>query len=53
MSVVPAGALRFEESMGVKADYIVIELIRNLHGEDWQKKFIERIKQGGIERVLM
>ena len=47
------GLSRFEQNMEVSADYIVIELIRHLHGEDWQKQFTEKIRQGGIERVLM
>jgi hypothetical protein len=30
-----------------------VELAKHLMGEDWQAKFVERIKRGGIERVLM
>jgi len=47
------GLSRLEGEMNVEADYIVIELIRRLHGDDWQKKFAQKIKNGGIERVLM
>jgi len=47
------GLSRLEGETGVDADYIVIELARHLHGEDWQKKFVSKIKNGGIERVLM
>lgn len=47
------GLSRLEDETGVTADYIVVELMRQLHGEDWQKHFIERVKKGGIERILM
>ncbi len=47
------GLSRLEDETDVKADYIVIELIRHLKGEDWQKQFIKTVKQGGIERILM
>jgi len=47
------GLSRLEGEMDIKADYIVIELIRHLYGEDWQKQFADKIKNGGIERVLM
>lgn len=47
------GVARLEGMSGVQADYIVVELAKQLHGEDWQKMFVNRIKDGGIERVLM
>jgi len=47
------GLSRLEDQSGVSVDYIVIELARHLHGEDWQKQFIQKVKNGGIERVLM
>ncbi len=47
------GLARLEEGSGVEADYIVVELAKQLHGDDWQKMFIKRIKDGGIDRVLM
>ncbi|MDQ6959567.1 MAG: DUF3400 domain-containing protein, partial [Mariprofundaceae bacterium] len=47
------GLSRLEGETDVKADYIVVELIRHLKGENWQQKFIETVKQSGIERVLM
>ena len=47
------GLSRLEDVSGVKSDYIVVELVKQLHGDDWQKMFVERIKDGGIERVLM
>jgi len=47
------GLSRLEEETGVAADYIVVELARHLHGEDWQEHFVARVRQGGVERVLM
>ncbi len=47
------GLSRLEGETDVEADYIVVELIRHLKGEDWQQQFIEHVKQRGIERVLM
>ncbi|MDQ6988649.1 MAG: DUF3683 domain-containing protein [Mariprofundaceae bacterium] len=47
------GLSRLEGDSGVEADYIVVELAKQLHGDEWQQIFVERIKDGGIERVLM
>ncbi|MDQ6986270.1 MAG: DUF3683 domain-containing protein [Mariprofundaceae bacterium] len=47
------GLSRLEGETGVQADYIVVELAKNLHGEDWQDAFVEKVKNGGVERVLM
>ncbi|MBE9532839.1 MAG: DUF3400 domain-containing protein, partial [Proteobacteria bacterium] len=34
-------------------DYIVVEVANNILGDNWQPKFIESVKEGGIERVLL
>jgi len=47
------GLSRYRESTGLETDYIVVELARNVLGEEWQTRFVERIKNGGIERVLL
>jgi len=47
------GLSRLQGESGVEADYIVVELIKQLHGDDWQQKFIQKVKAGGVERVLM
>ena len=47
------GLSRYRNTTGIEADYIVVELARRLHGEGWQQHFIEAVKQGGIERVLL
>jgi len=47
------GLSRLEGEMEIEADYIVVELAKHLHGDDWQKQFVQQVKNGGVERVLM
>jgi len=47
------GLSRLEGESDVTADYIVVELTRQLKGENWQRDFVRQVKNGGIERVLM
>jgi hypothetical protein len=37
----------------VEADYIVVEMARNVLGENWLVDYVERANAGGIERVLV
>ena len=47
------GLSRFTDDVGVEADYIVVEIARNLLGEDWMPDYVRRANAGGIERVLV
>ncbi len=47
------GLSRYQEATGIDSDYIVVELARRKLGEDWQRAFVEQVKNGGIERVLL
>ncbi len=47
------GLHRYDPDSGTDADYIVVEMARNLLGESWMKDFVERARHGGIERVLL
>ncbi|NOQ81033.1 MAG: DUF3683 domain-containing protein [Methylophaga sp.] len=47
------GLERYSEDTGIDTDYIVVEVANNILGKDWQPKFIENVKEGGIERVLL
>ena len=47
------GLSRYEEATGIDSDYIVVELARRKLGAQWQREFIEQVKNGGIERVLL
>jgi hypothetical protein len=37
----------------LQADYIVVEMARQILGEDWMSKYIALANKGGIERVLV
>jgi Fe-S oxidoreductase len=47
------GLSRYTEATGLESDYIVVELANRQLGEGWQQSFIDRVKQGGIERILL
>ncbi len=47
------GLARYGDETGLRTDYIVVELAKHLLGEGWQGRFIEQVKAGGIERVLV
>jgi FAD/FMN-containing dehydrogenase/Fe-S oxidoreductase len=47
------GLSRYEDETGIEADYIVVEMARHLLGEDWMNTFIQRVNDGGIEKVLL
>ena len=47
------GLMAFNDDTGMDTDYIVVELANKRLGETWQKRFIDEVKQGGIERILL
>ncbi len=47
------GLARYRDDTGLETDYLVVELARHRLGEGWQTRFIERARDGGIERVLL
>jgi len=47
------GIARYEESSGIHADYIVVELARHLLGERWLNDYVAQANNGGIEKVLL
>ncbi|MFO7541964.1 MAG: DUF3683 domain-containing protein [Thiobacillus sp.] len=47
------GLARYSDDTGTTPDYIVIELARKLLGEDWMERYIEKVGNGGVERVLL
>jgi Fe-S oxidoreductase len=47
------GMARYEKSTGLTTDYIVVELAASLLGEDWMKVSADKIRNEGIERVLL
>ncbi|NOY17079.1 MAG: DUF3683 domain-containing protein [Gammaproteobacteria bacterium] len=47
------GMARYEKSTGLGTDYIVVELAASLLGDDWMRESAKRIRNEGIERVLL
>lgn len=50
------GLSRFEGDLKsglLKADYIVVEMAKQILGEQWMEDFVEQANTGGIERVLL
>ena len=50
------GLTRYRDDGGpntLEADYIVVELARNILGENWLRQYVDAANAGGIERVLL
>jgi FAD/FMN-containing dehydrogenase/Fe-S oxidoreductase len=47
------GLARYADRTGIETEYIVVVLARARLGERWAREFIERVKKGGVERVLL
>lgn len=47
------GLSRYNEDTGIETDYIVVEVAKHVLGEKWHTQFIDNVKAGGIERVLL
>ncbi len=47
------GLSRYTDETGLKPEYLVVETIRQLKGDQWQQQFIDQVQQGGIEMVLV
>jgi len=47
------GLSRYQDDTQLDTDYIVVELCKNNLGDDWQKIMLAKIKNDGIERVLL
>ena len=47
------GLSRFDGDAATTADYIVVEIARNLLGPDWMAEYVANANRGGIERVLV
>ncbi|MEW8506734.1 MAG: DUF3683 domain-containing protein [Candidatus Thiodiazotropha sp.] len=47
------GLSRYTDQTSLKPEYIVVETIRQLHGEQWQQRFIDQLLLDGIEMVLV
>jgi FAD/FMN-containing dehydrogenase/Fe-S oxidoreductase len=47
------GLARFAGDAGTEADYIVVEIAKNVLGESWLADYVAKANAGGIERVLV
>ena len=47
------GLSRYNEDSGTSADYIVVEMAKQLLGDNWMSDFVAKANNGGIERVLL
>lgn len=47
------GLSRYNDETGLKTDYIVVEMAKHMMGNNWQSNFIDKAKNGGIERILL
>ena len=47
------GLARYADDAGTSADYIVVEMAKNLLGPDWMRDYVQMANNGGIERVLL
>lgn len=47
------GLAKYADETGLRTDYIVVELAQRMLGDGWQQRFVDRVREGGIERVLL
>ncbi|MBN3723223.1 DUF3400 domain-containing protein, partial [Burkholderia sp. Ac-20379] len=47
------GLSRYNEDANIDADYIVVEIARNVLGENWMADYVDQANRCGIERILM
>ena len=47
------GLKRYNDDTETDADYIVVEIAKNLLGADWLPRYVQLANAGGIERVLV
>ncbi len=47
------GLARYGDDTGIEADYIVVEMAKHILGDNWMQEYVERVNNGGIEKVLL
>ena len=47
------GLSRYNDDSGTTAEYIVVEMAKQLLGENWMADYVDKANHGGIERVLL
>ena len=47
------GLSRYRDDTGLETDYIVVEMAGQILGQQWQQDFVQQVRHGGVERVLL
>lgn len=47
------GLARYRKDTGMDADYLVVEVMKQKYGENWQQLMLDRFADKGLERVLL
>ncbi len=47
------GLSRYEEETGLTTDYVVVELVKSELGDDWMNRFVNEVRNGGLEQILL
>lgn len=47
------GLARYRDVTGMQPRYVMEEILESRYGKNWEKDFIRKIKNGGIEKVLL
>jgi FAD/FMN-containing dehydrogenase/Fe-S oxidoreductase len=47
------GLKRYNDDTDTDAEYVVVEIAKNLLGPDWLPEYVRRANTGGIERILV
>lgn len=45
------GLARYGDDTNIEADYIVVEIAKNILGDQWLEQYVERATSGGIEKI--
>lgn len=56
LTVCPAclqGLHRYRNDTPIEPEYIIIEMVKKIMGENWHDKYVEEVMNGGIEKVLL
>jgi len=47
------GLARYGDDTNIEADYIVVEIAKNILGDQWLEQYVEGATSGGIEKILL
>jgi FAD/FMN-containing dehydrogenase/Fe-S oxidoreductase len=47
------GLSRYQDDVDMETDYIVVEMMKHLYGDQWNQQFVNKVQAGGIEKVLL